>query len=61
MNLSDTPDPVVDAYKKDVDRTLLRENLKRTVQERFERRCAQVWSGGDNLAPLSEGGKETHR
>ena len=30
------PDPVIEAYKKDVDRTLIRENLKRSVQERFE-------------------------
>lgn len=30
------PDPVVEAYKKDIDRTLLRENLKRTVAERLE-------------------------
>ncbi len=30
-------DPVIEAYKKDVDRTLLRENLKRTVEQRFER------------------------
>ena len=29
------PDPVIDAYKKDVDRTLLVENLKLTVEERF--------------------------
>lgn len=29
------PDPVIDAYKKDVDRTLLRENLKRSVEERL--------------------------
>jgi hypothetical protein len=28
-------DPVVEAYKKAVDRTLLRENLKLTVEERF--------------------------
>lgn len=27
-------DPVIEAYKKDVDRALLRENLKRTVDER---------------------------
>jgi hypothetical protein len=26
---------VIEAYKKDVDRTLLRENLKLTVEERF--------------------------
>ena len=30
-------DPVVEAYKKDVDRTLLRENLKLSVEERFEK------------------------
>lgn len=29
------PDPVVERYKHDVDRTLLRENLKRTVDERI--------------------------
>jgi hypothetical protein len=30
-------DPVIEAYKKDVDRTLLRENLKLSVQQRFEK------------------------
>ena len=29
------PDPVIEAYKRDVDRTLLRENLKRSVNERL--------------------------
>ncbi len=28
------PDPVIEAYKKDVDRTLLRENLQKTPDER---------------------------
>jgi len=28
-------DPVIEAYKKDVDRTLIRENLRRTVEERI--------------------------
>jgi len=28
-------DPVIDAYKKDVDRTLLRENLKISVEDRL--------------------------
>ena len=28
-------DPVIDAYKRDIDQTLLRENLKLTVEERF--------------------------
>jgi hypothetical protein len=30
------PDPVIEAYKKDVDRTLLRENLKRSPAERLQ-------------------------
>ncbi len=30
-------DPVIEVYKKDVDRTLLRENLKLTVEQRFEK------------------------
>jgi len=30
------PDPVIEAYKRDIDRTLLRENLKRSVEERIE-------------------------
>ena len=31
------PDPVIEAYKKDVDRTLLRENLKLTPEERIRK------------------------
>lgn len=31
-----TPDPVIEAFKKDVDRTLLRENIKRTPTQRLE-------------------------
>ena len=34
------PDPVVEAYKKDIDRTLIRENLKLTVEERFRNAMA---------------------
>ena len=30
------PDPVIDAYKRDIDRTLLRQNLLRAVTERVE-------------------------
>ncbi len=30
-----TSDPVIAAYKKDVDRTLIRENLRLSVDERF--------------------------
>lgn len=29
-----TPDPVVEAYKPGIDRTLLRRNLRRTAEER---------------------------
>jgi hypothetical protein len=31
------PDPVIDVYKRDVDRTLLREQLRRTIDERVRR------------------------
>lgn len=30
------PDPVIEVYKRDIDRTLLRENLKLTPEQRFE-------------------------
>jgi hypothetical protein len=29
-------DPVIEAYKKDIDRTLIRKNLKLTVEERLD-------------------------
>jgi hypothetical protein len=34
------PDPVIDAYRKDVDLTLLRENLKFSPEERIVRLMA---------------------
>ncbi len=34
------PDPVIEFYKKKVDRTLLRRNLRLTPEERFERATA---------------------
>ena len=34
---ANTSDPVIEAYKKDVDRTLLRENLKLTPAQRAEK------------------------
>jgi len=37
MGESRGPDPVIEAYKKDVDRTLIRENLSLPVEERFRR------------------------
>ena len=42
----DFVDPVIEAYKADVDRTLLRENLKLTPNERsrkFERNMRMVY------------------
>ena len=30
-------DPVIEAYKKDVDRTIIRENLKLTMEERLRK------------------------
>ncbi len=36
------PDPVIEYYKKDVDRTLLRENLRLTPQQRLEKLMAAM-------------------
>ncbi len=38
----DAVDPVIEAYKKDVDRTLLRENLRLTPAERARKFLAAV-------------------
>ncbi|MBI1748074.1 MAG: hypothetical protein HYR55_16030 [Acidobacteria bacterium] len=38
MSQSDAPygpDPIIEAYKRDVDRTLIRENLRLSVEQRF--------------------------
>ena len=34
------PDPVIEAYKRDIDRTLLRENLKLSPDQRVHRLVA---------------------
>ena len=34
------PSPVIEAYKKDVDRTLIRENLRLTTDERVKKMIA---------------------
>jgi hypothetical protein len=36
----DAHDPLVEAYKAGIDRTLIRENLKLTVEERFRKAMA---------------------
>jgi hypothetical protein len=38
--LSSKTDPIIEVYKKDVDRTLIRENLKLSVEQRFEKLMA---------------------
>ena len=48
VDISLDPDPVIEAYKKDVDRTLLRENLKLTPDERLRKLQAFL----DGLAEL---------
>jgi hypothetical protein len=42
------PDPVIEAYKKDVDRTLLRENLRKTPDERV-RELVRLQAFADEL------------
>ena len=37
VDVSLDPDPVIEAYKKDIDRTLIRENLKLTPDERLRK------------------------
>ena len=32
-----SPDPIIEAYKRDVDLSLLRENLKLTVEQRLQK------------------------
>ena len=36
------PSPTIEAYKKDVDRTLIRENLKLTPDERVKKMIAAL-------------------
>lgn len=40
MPFAPDADPVIEAYKRDVDRTLIRENLKLSVEERLKKLAA---------------------
>jgi hypothetical protein len=40
VDFNEQSDPVVEAYKKGIDRTLIRENLKLTIDERFRKAMA---------------------
>ena len=51
------PDPVIEAYKKDIDRTLLRENLKLTPAERLQKLQSVVHS----LVALRDAAKKSRR
>ncbi len=47
-------DAVIEKYKRDIDRTLLRENLRRTVDERF-RQLMELQKFADELRGASRG------
>ena len=51
------PDPVIEAYKKDVDRTLIREQLRRTVDERVRRMISAL----ELAAALHDSGERNRR
>jgi hypothetical protein len=44
LDVSLDPDPVIEEFKKDVDRALLVENLRRSVPERTARLQAHQWT-----------------
>ena len=50
----DYVDPVIEAYKRDVDRTLLRKMLKLTPQQRSEK-FASLWNSRMKCALPSKG------
>lgn len=50
-------DPVIEAYKKDVDRTLIRENLRRTPEERLR----NLFALQSAVEELRRAGREARR
>jgi hypothetical protein len=50
-------DPVIEAYKSGVDRTLIRENLKLTHQQRLE--ALQSWMR--TIEALNQAGRDAKR
>ena len=56
VEISIPRDPVIEAYKKDIDRTLLRENLRLTVQQRFDNLMALQ----DFAEELRKAGRKLH-
>ncbi len=54
------PDPVIEAYKRDIDRTLLRENLRKPVDQRL-RELAEHQSFGRELREATKRAKRSGR
>ncbi len=48
------PDSVIEAYKRDIDRSLLRENLRLTVEQRF-RNLQELQRFADELRAAPRG------
>ena len=55
---ADERDPVIEMYKQDVDRTLLRENLKLTVEERFLK-FERFWEYAQELREAGRKARQT--
>jgi hypothetical protein len=55
---ADDRDPVIEVYKQGVDRTLLRENLKLTVEERFVK-FERFWEYSQELRRAGRQGRQT--
>jgi hypothetical protein len=49
-------DPVIEAYKKDIDRTLIRENLKLTPEQRLQ----QLMKLQEFAEELQRAGRQLH-
>lgn len=53
------PDPVIEAYKRDVDRTLLRANLRLSVEQRI-RQLMELQHFAAELRRAGEAAKAAH-
>ncbi len=53
-------DPVIEAYKKDIDRTLIRHNLRLSVQERFENLMEMQRLAEELVAAIERAVREDH-
>lgn len=58
--MTGTPDPVVDAYKPGIDRTLIRENLKRSPDERV-RALQQLQAFAEELRRRGQGSSQIEK